>query len=338
MTDITPGPTNLITDVAGIKVGNAEDAACLTGVTAIIPDHPVVAAADVRGGAPGTRDVALLDPACLVEHIHGIVLSGGSVFGLDAAGGVIAELASRGIGFTFTDQPQPCPVVPSAILFDLVNGGDKDWGDTPPYRALGAAACAAAGSEFALGNAGAGLGATAGNLKGGLGSASAVIDGITVGALVAVNSFGSAVDPRTGDLWAAPFELNDEFGGRRSLAPGTPASTSTGTKMAGACAGANTTIAIVATDAVLTRGEAGRLAIMATDGMARALRPVHAPFDGDTVFAVATGKAAHPAMTPITLTRIGTAAADTLTRAIGRALYEATSIPGHPSWREATGA
>lgn len=337
MTDITPGLTNLITDVAGIKVGNAEDQPCLTGVTVIIPDDPVVAAVDVRGGAPGTRDIELLDPACIVEHIHGIVLSGGSVFGLDAAGGVISALAGRGIGFTFTDQPHPCPVVPGAILFDLANGGDKSWGKTPPYRALGIAACAAADKPFALGNAGAGLGATAGSLKGGLGSASAVVDGITVGALVAVNSFGSTVDPRTGDLWAAPYELNDEFGGRRSHIPSIPLSTTTGTKMAGASPGANTTIAVVATDAHLTRGEAQRLAIMAADGMARALRPVHAPFDGDTVFAAATGKLEHPPMTPAMLCRIGTAAADTLTRAIGRAVYEAASIPGHPSWREVTG-
>lgn len=337
MTDMTPGPNNLITDVAGLKVGNAEDHACLTGVTAIIPDAPVVAAADVRGGAPGTRDIELFDPAALVERIHGIVLSGGSVFGLDAAGGVISELASRGIGFTFADQPLPCPVVPSAILFDLINGGDKGWGDTPPYRKLGQAACKAAGSTFALGNAGAGLGATAGSLKGGLGSASAVIDGMTVGALVAVNSFGSAVDPRTGDLWAAPFELNDEFGGRRSPAIHTAASTRDGTKMAGANPASNTTIAVVATDANLTRGEARRLAIMATDGMARALRPVHAPFDGDTVFAMATGQPGQPPVTPVALTHLGTTAADTLARAIGRALYEARSIPGHPSWRETYG-
>lgn len=339
MTDMKPGPANLITDVAGIKVGNAEDDACITGVTAVIPDQPVVAAADVRGGAPGTRDITLLDPACIVEEIHGLVLAGGSVFGLDAAGGVISALAARGIGFTFADQPLPCPVVPSAILFDLTNGGDKGWGDTPPYRALGSAACAAAGKAFDLGNAGAGLGATAGSLKGGLGSASAVIGGITVGALVAVNSFGSPVDPRTGDLWAAPFEVNDEFGGRRSPAPQAPVSTTDGTKMAGTAegAGANTTIAVVATDAALSKGEAQRLAIMATDGMARALRPVHAPFDGDTVFAVATGQAGAPAMTPASLTKIGTAAADTLTRAIGRAVYEAKSIPGRPSWRDTFG-
>ena len=331
---MTPGPTNLITDVAGIKVGNSEDIACITGVTAIIPDTPVVAAADVRGGAPGTRDISLFDSASLVERIHGIVLSGGSVFGLDAAGGVISALAARGIGFTFGEQPLPCPVVPGAILFDLMNGGDKDWGNTPPYWALGQAACAAAARYFALGNAGAGLGATAGSLKGGLGSASAVINGNTVGALVAVNSFGSAVDPRTGDLWAAPYELKAEFGGRRSPASNAPASTSAGTKIAGANPGGNTTIAVVATDAALTKGEAKRLAIMATDGMARALRPVHAPFDGDTVFAISTGQPDLSSPSPLDLTHIGTAAADTLARAIGRAIYEASSIPDYPSWQE----
>ena len=288
---IKTGPTNLITDVPGITVGNAEDNAARTGVTVILPTEPAVAAADVRGGAPGTRDIAALDPSTIVEKIHAVVLSGGSVFGLDAAGGVAVELANRGIGFTFTDQPLPCPVIPAAILFDLTNGGNKAWGANPPYRDLGLAAVNNAGKAFSLGNAGAGLGATAGNLKGGLGSASAVIDGITVGAIVAVNSFGSAVDPRTGDLWAAPFEMADEFGGRRTTRGKNidAASPDAGTKAEGAAAGANTTIAVVATDAILTRGETQRLAIMATDGMSRALRPVHAPFDGDTVFAMATG-------------------------------------------------
>ena len=326
---ITVGPTNLITDVEGIMVGNAEDHAVRSGVTVVVPEQPAVAAADVRGGAPGTRDIAALDPAGIVETVHAIVLAGGSVFGLEAAGGVTAELARRGIGFTFTDQPLPCPVVPAAILFDLTNGGDKDWGLKPPYHALGIEAANNTGKDFSLGNTGAGLGATAGNLKGGLGSASAVIGGITVGALVAVNSFGSAVDPRTGDLWAAAFEIGNEFGGRRT----TPAevleapSPDAGGKADGAAPGANTTIAIIATDAVLTRGEAQRLAIMAADGMSRALRPIHTPFDGDTVFAMATGKKSLPAPTPLTLSRLGTAAADTLARAIARAVYEAET-PG----------
>ena len=336
---ITVGPTNLITDVEGLMVGNAEDNAARSGVTVVVPQHSAVAAADVRGGAPGTRDIAALDPAGIVETIHAIVLAGGSVFGLEAAGGVAVELARHGIGFTFTDQPLPCPVVPAAILFDLTNGGSKDWGLQPPYHALGIEAANSAGKSFRLGNAGAGLGATAGNLKGGLGSASAVIGGITVGALVAVNSFGAAVDPRTGDLWAAPFEIGNEFGGRRTAQPEVleAPSPDVGGKADGAAPGANTTIAIIATDAILTRGEAQRLAIMAADGMSRALRPVHTPFDGDTVFAMATGSKPLPAPAPLALSRLGTAAADTLARAIARAVYEAEPLGNVRSWRDTHG-
>ena len=211
-----PGPLNLITDVAGLTVGNAEDRAALTGVTVVLPEAPAVAAADIRGGAPGTREMDALDPAALVDAIHGIVLSGGSVFGLDAASGAVQWLAERGVGFTFGAGYPPCPVVPSAILFDLANGGDKAWGLEPPYRRLGVAAAEAAAPDFELGAVGAGYGAMAGQLKGGTGSASIVADdGLTVGALVAVNSFGSVVAADGKSFWAAPFEIGEEFGGDR---------------------------------------------------------------------------------------------------------------------------
>ena len=204
---------NLITDVAGIKIGHAEDARLGSGATAIVFDEPAVASIDVRGGGPGTRETALLDPAQTVEGIDAITLSGGSAFGLDAASGVQAWLKEKGRGFAV--RTARVPIVPAAILFDLLNGGDKDWGRFPPYRELGYAAAAAAGVDFALGSVGAGTGATTVNLKGGIGSASAQTeDGDTVGALAVVNAVGSVVVDRGPWFWAAPFERNGEFGGR----------------------------------------------------------------------------------------------------------------------------
>jgi L-aminopeptidase/D-esterase-like protein len=202
---IYPGARNLITGVPGILVGNAEDHAVRSGVTVVLPEAAAVCAVDVRGGAPGTRETDALDPGGLVEVVHAVVMSGGSAFGLDAAGGAMAWLAARGQGFRAADAR--IPIVPAAILFDLHNGGDKAWGDLPPYRELGRRACAAAAREFALGNAGAGLGATAGNLKGGLGSASFVLergDGepMTVGALAAVNTLGAVTMPDSTVFWA----------------------------------------------------------------------------------------------------------------------------------------
>ncbi|HEY0418714.1 MAG TPA: P1 family peptidase, partial [Acetobacteraceae bacterium] len=207
-----PGPRNLITDIVGIAVGNADDAAVRSGVTVVLPEARAVAAVDVRGGGPGTRETDALGPTCLVESVDAIVLSGGSAFGLDAAAGAMAWLAVRGRGFAV--GPAVVPIVPAAVLFDLGNGGDKHWGDRPPYRDLALAACAAAGRDFALGNAGAGSGAKAGDLKGGLGSVSAVTDdGFQVGALVAANPLGSVVMPGDGAFWAWALERNGEFGG-----------------------------------------------------------------------------------------------------------------------------
>jgi L-aminopeptidase/D-esterase-like protein len=332
--NVTPDAKNLITDVAGLRVGNAHHEQFATGVTVVLPDEPVTAAVDVRGGAPGTRDLSALEPSCLVEGVHGIVLSGGSVFGLDAAGGVTSFLSERGIGLSFGKAALRIPVVPSAILFDLTFGPDKAWGAIPPYRELGLEAARAAGDNFDLGNTGAGFGATAGTLKGGLGSASSVFGGFTVGALVALNPVGSCINPASNDLWARPFELDGEFG-PAPAPPGKPGRlTPLGdSKLDGRAAGANTTIAVVATDAVLAKAQAQRLAIMAADGMARAIRPVHSPFDGDTVFALATGKTPLTEQPDETLAMLGSAAADCLTRAIGRAMASAEPLHGVDAWR-----
>lgn len=323
-----PGPRNLITDVPGLRVGNAEDPKALSGVTAVLPEAPAVAAADVRGGGPGTRDTDLLDPATLVQEVDALVLSGGSAFGLSAADGVMAWLREQGRGFRI--GAARVPIVPTAILFDLNNGGDKDWGPRPPYPDLARRAAETAAPDFRLGNAGAGLGAKAGVLKGGLGSASAVLEGVTIGALAAVNSMGSVTFPGGPAFWAWPFERQAEFGG---LPPPARAPSAEELISLPNLAPGNTTLAVVATDATLTRVQARRLAIMAQDGLARAIRPVHTPFDGDTVFAVSTAKRAlsDPAAD---ITRLGLLAADCLARAVARGVYEAESQAGIPSYRE----
>ena len=333
---VKPGARNLITDVAGLTVGNAEDARIRTGVTVLLAERAVPAVADVRGGAPGTRDVEGLDPVSLVDGVDAIALSGGSSFGNDAPSGVQAWLKRQGRGFQIAPGAPLVPIVPGAILFDLANGGDKDWGDVPPYRALALDAVEKASRDFKLGNAGAGMGAVSGACKGGLGSASAVTDdGYTVGALAAVNSVGSALIPGTDVFWAFPFEQGAEFGGRSPKGQLPPLDLDLPADMKGALkAGANTTIAIVATDAELTRIELKRVAIMAADGFARSLRPVHTPFDGDLVFAVST------AMRPIVeprqrmVMRLGSIAADCLARAIARGVYEAESVGELKSYRE----
>jgi L-aminopeptidase/D-esterase-like protein len=325
---IRPGPRNLITDVPGIRVGNAEQPDHLTGVTVVLPDRPAVAAVDVRGGAPGTRETDAMQPATLVERADAILLSGGSAFGLDAASGVSSWLAARGRGFQVGDAH--VPIVPSAILFDLLNGAPKEWGHMPPYRSLGMKACDAAGERFALGNAGAGMGAIAGALKGGLGSVSALDDdGLMVGALAAANPVGSVTMPGQSTLWAWMLEQNGELGGQTPpdspvmLEPDLPEVLQ---------AGANTTLVVVAVSERLTRPQALRVAIMAQDGIARAIRPAHTPYDGDTVFVISTGDGHPPG--PAEVARIGAIAADCTARAIARGVYEAESTPAHPSWRE----
>jgi D-aminopeptidase len=336
-TTFRTGPLNLITDVAGLKVGQADDAEVKTGVTVIVPDKAAVAACDVRGGGPATRETDALSPENLVQEVDGIVFSGGSVYGMGAADGVAAWMGARGRGFAMRATPgvPPSPILPTACLYDLANGGDKDWKEKPPYRRLGVQALEALSDDFALGTAGAGYGANSGGLKGGTGSASAVtVDGITVGALVAVNSLGSAVAPGGKFFWAAPVELNGEFGGLGTV--GLAASPEDyGRAMRPRT---NTTLACVATDVSLTRVEAQRIAIMAQDGLARALRPAHAPFDGDVVFALSTAQQDAPAETvrAVLVTRLGALAADVVARAIARAVFEATALPGSgiPAWRD----
>ncbi len=326
---------NLITDIPGLRVGHAADTKLGSGVTAIVFDAPVVASVDVRGGGPGTRETALLDPAQTVEGIDAIVLSGGSAFGLDAASGVQAWLREQGRGFAVRDAV--VPIVPAAIMFDLLNGGDKKWGRYPPYRELGYAAAAGGGADFTLGSAGAGLGATTANLKGGVGSASAIMrDGITVGALAVVNAVGTTVVGDGPHFWAAPFEQNGEFGGR-----GTPAQVTRADLAIRAKGGAqeNTTIAVIATDAKLNKAQCNRLAVMAQDGLARAIYPVHTPLDGDVVFAAALGVNAL-ADPHFGLAELGMVAANVMARAIARGVYEATALPfagSLPSWKDKFG-
>ncbi|WP_420332749.1 P1 family peptidase [Roseibium sp.] len=333
-----PGPRNLITDVPGLKIGNASDMDLKSGATVLLPDEPAVASVAIHGGAPGTREIALLEPEQTVEKIDAIVLAGGSAFGLDAGAGVQGRLAELGYGFEV--GPVRVPIVPTAILFDLLNGGDKSWGQAAPYRDLGRSALDAVSLDFALGSIGAGTGATTANLKGGLGSASQVLDnGVTVGAIVAVNALGRATIGDGPHFWASPFEVDEEFGGRGITAPFPLDAVEVRTKLDALKAGANTTIAAVATDAVLTKGEAKRLAVMAHDGLARALWPAHTPLDGDLVFALSTGQRKLESGLE-DMVRLGAAAASCLARAIARGIYNASAAPGDPvpTWQDKFGA
>jgi len=329
---------NLITDVPGVLVGNAHDARMATGVTVAVFEQSVVASVATLGGAPGDRAVTLLEPEMTGAMIDAVVLSGGSLYGLDAAGGVTAVLCRQGKGAPFGGLTLPVAV--QAILFDLVNGGEKDWLKQPvemrpPYWDLGRDATLAALQDFALGTVGAGYGATTVTSKGGLGSASArTRQGFTVGALAAVNAVGSALIGDGPHFWAAPYEQGSEFGGLGWPQKITPQALAVRFKGQPAPATA-TTIAMVATDATLSKAECKRLAIMANDGLSKALRPVHAPNDGDTVFTAATGRAG-PGGDPPVLTELGTVAADCLARAVARGVYEATALPyktAVPDWK-----
>jgi L-aminopeptidase/D-esterase-like protein len=322
-----PGPRNLITDVVGLRVGNAHDATLRSGCTVLTADHPFTAAVHVMGGAPGTRETDLLSPDRLVQQVDALVLSGGSAFGLDTCSGVADALHAMGRGFAV--GPARVPIVPGAILFDLLNGGAKDW-PRNPYYALGHSALTTAQADFKIGSAGAGYGAMTGTWKGGLGSASLVLtSGLTVGALVAVNALGSVTVNDGAQFWAAPWEYNAEFGGLGiSPHPANPTAPLPQKRM-----GEATTIAIVATDATLTQAQAQRMATAAHDGMARAIVPSHTPLDGDLVFAAATH--AKPLQDPLTDTfQLGHAAAICLARAIARAIYSATQHPAdlQPTW------
>lgn len=318
---------NLITDVPGVLVGNAQDAGLKSGTTVLTSDVPFVASVHVMGGAPGTRETDLLAPDKSVDSVEALVLSGGSAYGLDACSGVVDGLRAQGRGFRVHDAV--IPLVPGAILFDLINGGQKDW-DENPYRALGRAAFEAANSAFDIGSVGAGTGAMTAMLKGGLGSASLRLsDGSTVGALVGANPVGAVTTPGDRHFYAAPFEQNCEFGGV-GVDSGTGLGVSLESRKAQAMsARENTTIAIVATDAVLSKAQCHRVAVAAHDGIARATVPAHTPFDGDLVFALSTARG--PKGDPL---MIGHAAALCLSRAIARAVYAARPAPGDllPTW------
>ncbi|MEL6783023.1 MAG: P1 family peptidase [Pseudomonadota bacterium] len=334
------GQRNLITDVPGLTVGNAQDETLKSGVTTLLCERENRASVHVMGGAPGTRDTELLSPHNTVEKVDALCLSGGSAFGLDAATGVQSALREQGKGFAVAGQH--VPIVPAAILFDLINGGDKDWGRHPPYRDLGYESVGNARPHFDLGSVGAGTGALVGsNLKGGLGSASTVLPtGHTIGALVAVNALGS---PTMGDgphFWAAPFEIDREFGGlgmgsvdparaqllrikfRETAKPQT-----------------NTTIGIIATDAPLTKAQCQRLAMAAHDGFARALWPAHTPLDGDLIFAISVGELGEPAGLDAQID-LSAIAASTMSRAVARGVYEARAADADvfPTWVEKFGS
>lgn len=320
---------NSITDIEGLLVGQAQDAALKSGVTVLTAERPFTAAVHVMGGAPGTRETDLLAPDKTVAQVNALVLSGGSGLGLAAGDGVASALKAAGRGFEVGGHR--VPIVPGAILFDLMAGGDHSWRENP-YPALGAAALAAAGSDVAEGSVGAGAGATTATLKGGLGTASMELpSGVRVGALVAVNALGSATVDDGPHFWAAPWEHTDEYGGRgvaQSYAPGLPA-----TKLGPA---QNTTIAIVATDARLDKAGCQRLATAAHDGMARALVPAHTPMDGDLIFGASHGD---KDIGEAEMLLLGHAAATTLARAIARGVYHATPAPGDvlPTWQEKFG-
>lgn len=337
-----PGPRNLITDVTGLRVGNAADARLKSGTTVLTADQPFTAAVHVMGGAPGTRETDLLAPDKTVPAVDALVLSGGSAYGLDACSGVVDGLRAMGRGFRL--GPAIVPICPGAIIFDLLNGGDKGWQDNP-YPALGRAALRDASAEFALGTVGAGTGALTGMQKGGLGSASLVLEnGLTVGALVVVNPIGSVTTPGERHFWAAPFEIDGEFGGLgpdpssgigRSLRSRKMEAMAALAGAAVSSEGSNTTIAIVATDAALTKAEATRMATTAHDGMARAILPSHGPHDGDLVFAAATGAQSmtDPAADMLALCHAGSLC---LARAIARAVHAATPAEGDilPCWSD----
>ncbi|MEO1493617.1 MAG: P1 family peptidase [Pseudomonadota bacterium] len=321
------GPKNCICDVPGIQVGQAEDHDLITGVSVVVPDQPCVAAVDHRGGGIGARDTALLGPGSTITKVHAICLSGGSAYGLDAAGGVMHALRAKGHGFQIGEAL--VPLVPSAIIFDLMIGDRRDWAH-PPWWDLGRQAAEALGTEVSLGNAGAGLGATAGPLKGGVGTASFAGPDYTIGALAIANPVGGTVIRGTSTFHAWMLEQNREFGGQ------TPPTQQPEIFVADGAGGyplGNTTLAVVATDAALTKDQAQRIAVMAQDGLAKAIRPVHGPLDGDTVFVLSTASAKAPdAWTGINT--LGTLASDAVARAVTRGVYEATSLGGYPSYRD----
>lgn len=337
-----PGPRNLITDIAGLRVGNAHDANVRSGTTALICDVENTASVHVMGGAPGTRETDLLSPENIVQSVDAFVLSGGSAFGLEAATGAQSSLVEHNKGFEI--HGIRIPIIPSAIIFDLTNGGDKNWNSNSPYHRLGYEAANHAAEDFLIGTQGAGYGALTGGpglgLKGGLGSASTVLhNGITIGALVAVNALGAPTIGESPHFWASPFEHDNEFGGLGS--PNLPCHESRATRIKfrdNQSYGANTTIGVIATDAALSKAECKRLAVAAHDGFARALWPAHTPLDGDLIFAVSTGAIEKPLSIGLQM-ELSAIAASTMSRAVARGVYSAATAKGDlfPSWAKAFG-
>lgn len=344
------GKRNSLTDVAGLLVGQQHvidaDAAlgtgAATGTTVVYAPNGAVAAVDVRGAGPGTRETDLLDPSNTVRQANAILLSGGSAYGLAAADGVMRWLEEQGQGIPMdpTDASRVVPIVPGAVIFDLPVGA---W-DIRPTADFGYRAAAAAALEFERGTVGAGVGARAGSIKGGIGTASVVIGGgaaagATVAALVVANCAGSVIDPRTGLPWGVGTDGPEFFG----LRPGTDEEVARANALPGKRMALNTTIGVVATDAPLGPTACKRLAVVAHDGLARAVRPAHSPFDGDTLFALATGtwappegSALPPAFPPDVqlIDQLGTAAALCVERAIVDAILCATSVAGVPAYRD----
>ncbi len=306
--------------ILSVRIGQAHDIHVKTGVTVILPDSPALCAVDVRGGGPGTREIMTLQDGGLIDKVHAVVLSGGSVYGLAAADAVTAWLGEKRIGYAPGPAPVPVsPIVPSAILFDNANGGDKGWGLEPPFRRLALEACEAAGADVQEGQAGAGFGATAGQYKGGLGMASEEIDGLTVTAIIAANPVGSPYMPGTECPWAWPYERDGEFGGQRP-SPDYKFVEASDTKLAFLkSAGQSTVIGAVMTNAALTQKQLKRLAIMAQDGIAMAVQPAHTPLDGDTIFALSSAGVA--CETASALAELGGAAARCVARALMRGVH-----------------
>lgn len=326
-----PGPNNAITDVPGVKVGSYTNLDALTGTTVVLVEDGAVGGVDVRGSAPGTRETDLLEPTNLVEEVQAIVLSGGSAYGLEAATGVVRYLEERGIGYPVGDD-RVVPIVPAAILFDLGRGGD--WTVRPDASYGYRAAESAKRGPVAQGNVGAGAGAVAGEVKGGLGTASIRLDGgLVVGALVALNPAGSPYNPETGELYGSFLELGGEFGNLQSPESlgyqGNPydALAQLGKR---ATPAQNTTLGVIATNARLTKAQAQKVAQMAHDGFARAIRPVHTMFDGDVIFTVATGEVELEDVG--VLSALGAAGADAMARAIVHATLEARSVGDYRSY------
>ena len=314
---------NIDIPIAGLRIGHAVDEKVHSGTTVILPEQAATASVHIVGGSPGTRETELLNPQQVVEQVDAIVLSGGSAFGLDAATGVQAWLREQNRGYSV--PPVRIPIVPAAILFDLTNEGDKDWGTYPPYRELGYDATQNAASTTATGKVGAGYGATTAAGPGGLGVAVEQLEcGASVLAIMAVNAAGSPYVGSTDHFWASAFEHGAEFGGRGLPQPWPADATRANTKDGHSAAGMNTTIGVVITDAVITKLEAKQIAVMAHDGFARALYPVHSPGDGDLLFVMSTGQLQLDRET-LTLLSLGTLAANTVTRAIAQGVYAATA-------------